>query len=99
MASLYISEYERLVEDATGKPVLAGMEPAVTTQKVTFSTSAASAALNSRTRYVRIVVDANAHLAFGSSPTATTNDAPIQANSPEYFGVVNAGIKIAAVTQ
>lgn len=99
MASLYISEYDSLALDQKGEPVLAGYEPSLNTQKVTFSTSAASNALDGRTRYVRVVADAACHISFGASPTATTNDLPLQANSPEYFGIKGGSIKIAAVAQ
>lgn len=99
MAELYVAEFENLAFDQNGKPVLTGKCPPLNEQKKTFTTSAAvDTAFNNKTRFVRIMVDADAHIAFGTSPTATTSNMPISANTPEYFGV-NAGHKVAAVAQ
>lgn len=99
MATIYVTEFENLAVDQNGKVVLSGKCPPLNEQKKTFTTSTAiDTAFNNKTRFVRIYVDAAAHIAFGASPTATTSNMPIAADSPEYFGV-NAGQKVAAVTQ
>lgn len=68
----------------------------VTNQSVTFTTSAQSAAFQSTTTVIRVVADANCHIAVGTNPTATLNDMLLRANV-EYDFYVTAGTKIAAV--
>ena len=95
MAIIYISEYKNLARDESGQVIQAGQEPALATQAVTFTTSVASAAFNSLTRFVRISCNANANLSFGLAPTATATTMEVQADTPEFFGVI-AGQKVAA---
>lgn len=97
MAYMYISEYSGLSSNPNGSPIQAGNEPSITTQKITFSTSAQSAAFQPTTHLVRITCDAEAHLAFGSGPTATVADLQVQGDSPEYF-TVDPGHQVAAIT-
>ena len=100
MATLYIQEYERLVNNPVGNQVIqAGQEPAVTNQTVTFTaTAGASAAFNSSTNFIRVYSDTAGYIKFGAAPTAVTaTDMPISANTPEFFGVVP-GQKISVVT-
>ena len=98
MAIMYIQEYAELATDANGHTIQAGKEPALASQFVTYSTSTASAAFNKGTRFVRINCDGAAFLSFGLSPTATTSeDMPVQANTPEFFGVIPQQ-KVAAVS-
>ncbi len=96
MATLYITEYETLAPIDHGIFAQCGYEDGgVTEQTVTYTTSTASTAFQDETRFVRVVADALAHVEFGSAPTATISNKPIQANVPEYFGVVG-GQKVAA---
>ena len=97
MASLYITEYERMARDQDGNVMQCGEEPAVTSQKVTYTTSAASAALNKRTCLVRLKADADFHLKVGTAPAATASHPHYEANV-EYFIGVRPGtdMKIAA---
>lgn len=95
---MYIQEYTNLSVDGRGFQVQAGQEPAVTSQKVSFTTSTASAAFDETTRFVRITCDADAHLQFAVAPTATTSMMEVQADTPEFFGVIK-GQKVAAVVQ
>ena len=97
MATMYISEYRGIQTGPNGEPIQAGSEPSVATQAVTFTTATASAAFNVATNLVRISCDAEAHLSFGTGPTATTSHLQMQADSPEYFIVVP-GQKVSAVT-
>jgi lipoprotein-anchoring transpeptidase ErfK/SrfK len=68
-----------------------GLEPATARQNVTFTTTPAvqSSAFNANTRFVRVVADADARLAFGADPTAVvTTDTLIVSGNAEYFAVV-----------
>ena len=86
MPSLYVSEYASVVV-VQGAVVPAPLEPAVTTQKITFTTATQSAALNAQTRFVRLHADANCHVAFGANPTATASSARLASGTTEFFGV------------
>lgn len=97
MAKLWITEFDRIALDAGLAAPMMAQTPALTTQVVTYSTSTQSAAFGASTKFVRVVSDTNCHILFGSSPTATTSNMRIAADSAEYFGVV-AGQKIAAIT-
>jgi ABC-type taurine transport system substrate-binding protein len=69
-----------------------------TNQVVSFtSTSVANTtAFQTGINTVRVVASTHCHIAFGSSPTATTSSAKLPANAIEYF-VVTPGQKIAAI--
>lgn len=87
MALAYIEEYERLAPDGDGKPSQIAWQPAVTTQRVSFTTTTQSAAFNGRTRFIRIHTDSICSYVFGSNPTATTSTPRMAAGQTEYFGV------------
>lgn len=86
-ATCKISEYSDIISDAQGNTVSVANEPAITTQSVTYTTSSQSAALNSNTRFIRIVCDAKAHFVVGTDPSADGDDPYLTADVPEYFGV------------
>lgn len=90
MATLYIREYEFLAGDNGGKVIQAGHENGYTTgQAVSFTTSTQSAAFQDTTRLIRVTADAEAFLDFGTNPVAAAADGvQIQADTPEFFGVV-----------
>ena len=91
MATLKISEYAEMAKDESGDNIAVAMEPAIAEQTVTFTTAAASAAFNSRTKFIRVVADAKAHFKVGGSPANPTANSPyLPANLPEYFGVKQA---------
>lgn len=100
MASLYITEFVRQARDGNGHLLPVGECPPIAQQKVTYTTSTASAAFNSATTFIRVKADADAHLAFAASPTADATDMQIEADVAEYFGVnrddVATGLKVAA---
>jgi hypothetical protein len=54
----------------------------------TSSTSAQSSAFNPNTGMVRVWCDTQSAVAFGSNPTATTNNMPLSAGMSEYFDIV-----------
>ena len=68
-----------------------------THQSLTASgSSVASAAFGSQTEYVRVATDADVHIVFAGTPTATTNDIFLPADQPELFKV-SPGEKMAAI--
>lgn len=97
MANCWVSEYKEAATDEAGNIIQAGKEPGVH-QTFTFTgTPGASAAFAEGTRFIRVVADSAGYLAFGASPTAVTaTGIPIQANTPEYFGVIQ-GQKVSVV--
>jgi hypothetical protein len=87
-ATCKISEYRVLADDSRGNEIQVALEPSITTQSVTYTTSAQSAALNDETRFIRVVCDAKAHFKISTAGTnAAATDPFIAADSPEYFGV------------
>jgi hypothetical protein len=98
MASLYITEYQRMATDGVGRQTPVGYEPALATQKVTISgVSAQSAAFNTKTTFVRLHTDAICSIVFGSNPTAAVTDPRMPLDAVEYFGVIG-GQKVAVIT-
>jgi hypothetical protein len=69
-----------------------------TTQKVdyTSSSAASSTAFGTGTHQIRVVSNSACHILVSGSPTATTGDPFLPANSVEYL-TVNPGEKIAAI--
>ena len=91
MAALYVTEYAW-----TPQRGLFGMKmPPIAEQKVSYTTTTASSAFNSLTTMVRVTADADAHLEFGSSPTATAANMLLPSGHVEYFEVTP-GDKVAA---
>ena len=73
-----------------------GMRP-VTTQKVNSTgTSAQSSAFGSNIEYVRVIPDADCHIEFGVSPTATSSKIFLESKTSEYFKV-SEGEKVAVI--
>ena len=69
----------------------------VTTQKVNSSgSSAASSAFGSNIEYVRVCADADCHIEFGTSPTATSSKIFLPSKDTEYFKV-SEGEKVAVI--
>jgi len=90
MATMFISEYESLAINGTGGAIQAGQEPALEEQQITYSTEAKSTAFNTKTKFVRISCDTEAYLLFGEGVTVTVSNSgkQVQADTPEFFGVV-----------
>lgn len=104
MAFLYITEYARQAKDTNGLLVPAGEEPALAYQKIANDgASVASAALNAKTRFVRLHSDSICSIKVAAVPVAVTTENRLAAGSTEFFGVNSddvkstAGLKIAAV--
>lgn len=97
MANMYIEEFANVARDNDGQIIPVGRMPSLTSQKVAYTTSSASAAFQTGTTLVRITCDAEAWLSFGANPTATVSSMNMQASTPEYFGVKADGtLKVAA---
>lgn len=69
-----------------------------THQSASYTGTASTAVTNftTGTQKVRIVVTTAAYIKIGASPTATTSDVYMPADSPEYF-TVNPGESISAI--
>lgn len=100
MANLYIQEYLKVATDQQGKVVQAGIEPAIKSQKVAFTTTTQSAAFDNNTTFIRVFSDTACYLQFGTNPTAVTAAGlPIAANTAEFFAIYpGQSLKVAAVT-
>jgi len=100
MANLYIQEYLKVATDGQGHVVQAGIEPAIKSQKVTFTTSTQSNAFDNSTTFVRLYSDTACYLLFGTNPTAVTaSGLPLAANTAEFFAIYpGQSLKVAAVT-
>jgi len=95
MALLNITELAalRLVD---GGPAQIGQLPEEAVQEVTFSASTQSTAFGAKTKYIRLVSDADCRIKVGENPTATGTDLLLKAGVIEYFGVPS-GFKLAVV--
>jgi mRNA degradation ribonuclease J1/J2 len=97
MATLYITEYER-VPIAAGGSIAMGAEPAQASQTVAIGGGTTqSAAFGLTTQYIRAHADAVCSIAFGTNPTATAVLTRLAANQTEYFAV-RAGDKVAVIS-
>ncbi len=67
MTNLYITEYARLGEDSLGKPNMSPEEPPLASQKLAFTTAAASNAFHADTTLVRIQPDGICSVVFGTA--------------------------------
>lgn len=85
MATLKVTEYVAAGRDVGGVGVPVGLEPALATQAVTYTT-ATTVTLNINTTLVRLKADAKAHISWDGG-AAVAADPDIEANTPEYFGV------------
>lgn len=103
MATLNLVEYSELAKDAGGNIVMVGIEPAVTTQNVTFSTTTQSSTLNASTRFVYLSSDTNCRVVFGTNPTATTSTGVrLVANTGMFIGLkegLRGSLKLAVVSE
>ena len=87
MATAVITEFSDLSFDSKGNVVPVGnLSLIVASTSVTYTTSQEHT-LDQKTRFVRIKCDADAYVAEGDSPTATTGSLWMEADVAEYFGV------------
>lgn len=93
MANLYIAELQKLEKDAKGNIVPIARMPPITEQKIAYTSVQLSAAFHDKTKFIRVIADAVAHLEFGGAPVATEANSFIPSGVPEYFSVI-AGQKV-----
>jgi hypothetical protein len=97
MATLYITEYERIPVGAGGS-IAMGAEPAQAYQTVAIGAGTTqSAAFGPTTQYIRAHCDAVCSVAFGTNPTATAVLTRLAANQTEYFSV-QPGHRVAVIS-
>ena len=96
---MYISEYSNAGFTPQGV-VPVGAEPCTDQSPVSFTgTAGVSAAFQNNTRMVRVHVDGIASIAFGTAPSATTNNKRMVAGATEYFFVPQgSAYKVSAIT-
>lgn len=99
MATLYITEFSRVYSAADISAPFA-VQPPIAEQTVAIGgSSAASAAFNVSTTFVRLHTDAICSIEFGSAPTASATKARMAASTTEYFAVAaNSNQKVAVIT-
>lgn len=87
-----------LARDTRNEELIQAAAPTGTTQTITTSGSSAatSSAVATTTRVVRIVTTEDCHIAFATSPTATTSGPFLPAKQVEYFKITG-GHKVAAI--
>jgi hypothetical protein len=102
MPTFYVSEFSEMpfTDVAVGHswPMQPGIDQSPIAISATLST--ASSAFNVNTRFVRIATDTTCFFAFsasGQTPTATTNNALLPANTIEFHGVQGGG-KVAVIS-
>ena len=95
MGLCYISEYKE-TRQVDGGNAQVGQEPSLDQTPVTFSTEAKSSVFAADTKLIRVQSDTDCHFRIGDSPIATTNNKPMTAGIPEYFGVI-AGQKLSII--
>jgi hypothetical protein len=98
MPNLYITEFSQEGVDMLGQLMPVAKAIPLAEQKLVFSTSAQSAALQANTALVRLMADGTCSVAFGTNPTATTNNMRLVSGQAEYFAVhPGSNLKIAAI--
>lgn len=82
-----------MANDSFGIPFKPG-----TTQVKSYTGTAGTIdnAIGSGTTIIRVWLSTAGYIAIGASPTATTSDIPMPADTPEYF-VVPPGSKVSAI--
>lgn len=85
MAKLHVTEYKHPRQSDANDGIILAVEPAVTKQAITFTTSTASSAFNAETSCVRLCSDTDCYINFGTgSPTADADDEFLAAGVVEY---------------
>jgi hypothetical protein len=97
MATVDITEFQRIARTPQGKELLVGEFPATNQQVAIGAGSVQSAAFASGTTLIRVHTDAICRIAFGDAPVAGPTTPRMAAGSTEYFGV-KPGHKIAIIT-
>jgi hypothetical protein len=99
MAKMWVTEYRDIGWANYSNPLMIPSEVlSVRTQVVDFSAGEAktASAFRADTKFVRLWTDTDCCTLIGKTPTATTNDTPRAAKSPEYVQV-QPGDKLSAI--
>ncbi len=95
MAVMYITEYATAIGSGA---LQVPQEPPLAVQKVTFTTTTASAAFHADTTFISLQLDATGHVHFDNVPVATTSTSRKHiADTVSFHGVLR-GSKVAAIT-
>lgn len=98
MATMYITEYNRICADADGHVIQAGFDDGNTThQVITFDAETKSAAFQDDTKFILVTLSAAGFVKFGDSPTAVTATDQYLGTTPIFIGV-KGGQKISAIS-
>lgn len=100
MATLYITELVDTTSSRNAQELIYPMTPPVVSQTVAIAgASAASAAFNAQTKFVRLFTDTACGIEFGAAPTAVATSGRMAANTTEYWGVQQGqSHKVAVIT-
>lgn len=88
--TIYVSEYTQLgyVGNSPTQLIQAPAGPPLVEQHIQVgSNSVASAPFSSKTKFIRVVTDTTANLAFGTAPVAVTNAHLLPANAVVFYAV------------
>ena len=97
MSKLYIAEFSSVPRAAQNERIHVPRMPPIAQQVVDFTAGAtASAAFSQETRFVRLITDDAANVAFGAAPTAAGTDMYLAPGVAEYFAV-EPGHKVSAL--
>lgn len=96
-ADCFVSYYSYIGRSSDGRDIQVPQEPAISTEKVTFTiTSVQSGLFPATTQFVGVVCNAPVtHFAVNGNPTATTNHPYVAADLWFFFSVAQSGLRIA----
>lgn len=100
MATLYVTEMADLASTRNAQTVPVLMQSPITEQTVAIGAgSTASAAFNTRTRFVELFTDTACGISFGPAPTAVATSARMAANTSRTYGIPQDKLyKVAVIT-
>lgn len=88
MSEAYITEYPELQQDTLGRDMLVGKGRGLQNRATFTGTPGLSTTFAADMHIIRLHVNAACHIAFGTAPVATTNDAKLAANQTEFFSII-----------
>jgi|GEM_PF-4892652 len=98
MATVDVTEYERLANDGDGDVVAAGLEPSLVNQQLTpGATAVVSARLREHTRFIRIHTDTTIRVKIGAGTLADQTCWRMQAGQTEFLGVRPGGLTVSVI--
>jgi len=94
MATLWITETNRLATDGAGQGIVVQLGSGQTQIVVIGASSTQSNPLLSSTKLCRIFTDTACTIMHGANPVADRNSIPLAANQTEFFGFSGGGIAV-----